>query len=183
MKLNKSILLAFGLLILTGSLFRVFGFAPQIAMAIFGGAMIKDKKLAFILPLVSMLISDCLIQVLFMNGYFPYGGFYSGQITNYILLGGLSMFGFLIKGWNVSRIGLAAVAAPTTYFLVSNFLVWINGGGFHRPLTMEGMMMSYADALPFYRSGLLSTLVFTVILFGGFYLIQKFVIERKAQLA
>jgi hypothetical protein len=183
MKLNKSILLAFGLLILTGSLFRVFGFAPQIAMAIFGGAMIKDKKLAFILPLVSMLISDCLIQVLFMNGYFPYAGFYSGQITNYILLGGLTLFGFLIKGWNVSRIGMTAVAAPTTYFLVSNFLVWINGGGFRRPLTIEGMMMSYADALPFYRSSLLSTLVFTVILFGGFYLLQKFVIERKAQLA
>jgi hypothetical protein len=183
MKINKSLLLAFGLLILTGSLFRVFGFAPQIAMAIFGGAVIKDKKLAFVLPLLSMLISDCLIHVLYINDLFPYGGFYSGQITNYILLGSLTFIGFFIKGWNVGRIGAAAIAAPTAYFLMSNLLVWANGGGFHRPKTFDGLMMCFADALPFYRSGLVSTMIFTVILFGGFYLLQRYVIERKAQLA
>jgi len=183
MKMNKSTLLAFGLLILTGSLFRVFGFAPQIAMAIFGGAMIKDKKLAFVLPLVSMLISDCLIELLFINGYFPYGGFYKGQITNYILLTSLTVFGFYIKGLNVSRIAVSAVAAPTTYFLLSNFIIWANGGGFHRPKTFDGLMMCYADALPFYRSGLVSTLVFSVILFGGYYLLHRMVLERKAQIA
>ena len=69
MKLNKSVLLSFGLLILAASLYRAwpdrpYGFAPQMAMALFGGAVIKDKKLAFLLPLLSMLISDLFYQVL-----------------------------------------------------------------------------------------------------------------------
>jgi hypothetical protein len=183
MKFDKSLWVAFGLLIIIGSVSRVFGFAPQIAMAIFGGAMIKDKKLAFVVPMISMLLSDVLMEVLFVNGYFPYGGFYKGQITNYILIASLTLFGFMIKGWNVGRIATASIAAPTTYFLVSNFLVWANGGGLHRPKTFSGLMVSYADALPFYRSGLVSTLVFTVIFFGGYYLVQRFVLNRNTQIA
>ena len=183
MKFDKSLWVAFGLLIIIGSLSRVMGFAPQIAMAIFGGAMIKDKKLAFIVPMLSLLISDILIEVLFVNGYFPYGGFYKGQITNYILLSALTIFGFMIKGWNVGRIATASVAAPTTYFLVSNFLLWANGGGLQRPKNFGGLIMCYADALPFYRNYLVSTLVFTIIFFGGYYLIQRFVIKRNTQLA
>ena len=63
MKLNKSVLIAFGLLILSASLYRAwpgrpFGFAPQMAMALFAGAMIKDKRWAFVLPLLSMFLSD-----------------------------------------------------------------------------------------------------------------------------
>src|SRR5688572_4469998 len=135
MKFDKSLWVAFGLLIIVGSVSRLFGFAPQIAMAIFGGAMIKDKKLAFVVPMISMLLSDVLMEVLFINGYFPYGGFYAGQITNYVLLASLTLFGFMAKGGNVPRIATAAVAAPTTYFLISNFIVWANGGGYNRPKT------------------------------------------------
>ena len=183
MKFNKSLWVAFGLLIVVGSLSRVFGFAPQIAMAVFGGAMIKDKKLAFLVPMISMLLSDVLMEVLFINGYFPYGGFYSGQITNYILLAAMTLFGFMIKGFNVGRIAAASIAAPTTYFLASNFLVWANGGGLNRPKTFDGLLMCFADALPFYRGYLVSTLVFTVIFFGGYYLVQRFVLNRNTQIA
>jgi len=183
MKFNKSLWVAFGLLIVVGSLSRVFGFAPQIAMAVFSGAMIKDKKLAFLVPLISMLLSDVLIEVLFINGYFPYGGFYKGQIINCILLASMTLFGFLIKGFNVGRIAAASLAAPTTYFLVSNFILWANGGGLQRPKTFDGLLMCYADALPFYRGYLTTTLVFTVIFFGGYYLLQRFVLNRNTQMA
>jgi hypothetical protein len=183
MKLDKSLWIAFGLLIVIGSVSRVMGFAPQIAMAIFGGAMIKDKKLAFIVPMLSLLISDVVLEVLFVNGYFPYGGFYKGQITNYILLSALTIFGFMIKGFNVGRIATAAIAAPTTFFLVSNFMLWANGGGLQRPKNFSGLMMCYTDALPFYRANLIATLVFSVIFFGGYYLLQRFVFNRNTQLA
>lgn len=183
MKLDKSLWVAFGLLIIVGSLARVMGFAPQMAMAVFGGAMIKDKKLAFIVPLISLLISDVLIEVLFINGYFPYGGFYKGQITNYVLLTSLTLFGFMIKGWNVTRIATASFAAPTAYFLISNFMLWANGGGYQRPKTFGGLLMCYTDALPFYRNYLVATLVFSVIFFGGYYLLQRFVFNRNTQIA
>jgi hypothetical protein len=96
MKLNKSLLLAFGLLVLSAALYRVwdgrpYGFAPQIAMAIFGGAVIKDKRWAFILPLLSMFISDALYHLLYVNGLSEIKGFYSGQWLNYLLFAGLTV--------------------------------------------------------------------------------------------
>ena len=93
MKLNKSVLLAFGLLIVIASVSRVMGFAPQIAMALFGGAVIKDKKLAFALPLTSMLLSDVLYEILYAYGYAPYGGFYEGQLANYLIIASLTLIG------------------------------------------------------------------------------------------
>ena len=52
MKLNKSVVGSFVLLVLMASLYRIMpgrplGFAPQIAMALFAGSVIKDKKVAF----------------------------------------------------------------------------------------------------------------------------------------
>jgi hypothetical protein len=179
MKENKSLFLALGLLVVVGSVFRVAGFAPQIAMAVFGAAVIKDKRLAFLLPLVSMFLSDVLYEVLFRYGYAPYGGFYQGQITNYILLAGITLVGFWARNLNWSRIAAATVAAPTIYFLASNFVVWLGGGGLQRPKTFDGLLMCYNDAVPFFRSSLIYTAMFSAILFGGYFLVQRFVLHRK----
>src|SRR4026209_1138247 len=118
MKVSKQLLLSFGLLIIIASLYRImpgrpFGFAPQIAMAIFGGAVIKDKKLAFLLPLLSMFISDALYELLYRNGIGKIPGFYEGQITNYILFSAMTVFGFFIKNLKLSQIILASLEAPT----------------------------------------------------------------------
>jgi hypothetical protein len=182
MKLNKSVLFAFVLMIIVGSVCRVLGFAPQIAMAIFGVAVIKDKKLAFLLPLVSMLLSDVLYEVLYRYGVMEYGGFYSGQITNYILIAAVGLFGLLAVNRKPVNIMAAAIAAPTVFFIISNFLVWLGGGGFHRPKTVEGLIQCFVDAVPFYRNGLVSTAVFSMLLFGGYYLLQRLMV-RKEQLA
>ena len=101
MKLNKPVLLSFGLLVLAASLYRAwpdrpYGFAPQMAMALFGGAVIKDKRLAFLLPLISMLISDVLYQFLYINGLTQIQGFYADQWINYLLIAGITVFGFLM---------------------------------------------------------------------------------------
>ena len=179
MKENKSLFVALGLLVVVGSISRVAGFAPQIAMAVFGAAVIKDKRLAFLLPLVSMFLSDVLYEVLFRYGHAPYGGFYEGQITNYILLAGITLVGFWARNLNWSRIAAATVAAPTIYFLASNFVVWLGGGGLQRPKTFDGLLMCYNDAVPFFRSSLMYTAIFSAILFGGYFLVQRFVLHRK----
>ena len=190
MKLNRSVLLAFGLLILAASLYRVwdgrpFGFAPQIAMAIFAGAIIKNKKLAFILPLLSMFISDAIYQVLYINGYTTIQGFYEGQWQNYLLFGLLTTIGFLIKKVNVVNVLTASIVAPTVYFILSNFIVWAGWQGTRglgRPKTWEGLMMSYTDALPFYPNSIYSTLIFSAIFFGGYYLVKKYILRCEHQL-
>lgn len=181
MKVTKQMVIGFLLLIVIASLYRImpgrpYGFAPQIAMAIFGGAIIKDKKFAFLLPLLSMFISDALYEILFRNGVGNMPGFYEGQITNYILFTSLTLFGFFIKNFNIGRIALAAIAAPTVYFLISNFLIWINNSplaGLNRPKTFHGLLLCFSDGLPFYPWSVAATFVFSAILFGSYYLITK----------
>jgi hypothetical protein len=191
MKITRQILGSFLLLIIIASLYRImpgrpYGFAPQIAMAIFGGAIIKDKKLAFILPLLSMFVSDALYQLLYINGVGNIPGFYDGQLVNYILFAALTVFGFFIKNFNVKRIAIASLSAPTAYFLVSNFLVWISASplaGLQRPKTFSGLIMCYGDGLPFYPWSIAATFVFSAILFGSYYFMtrpsEKMVVAAK----
>ena len=177
MKISKQLIGSFLILIAIASLYRImpgrpYGFAPQIAMAIFAGAIIKDKKFAFILPLLSMLVSDSLYELLYINGVGNISGFYEGQFLNYLLFAGLTTFGFFIKNFNVKKIAIASLSAPTAYFIVSNFLVWISASplaGLSRPKTFNGLIMCYADGLPFYPWSLASTFVFSAVFFGSYY--------------
>jgi hypothetical protein len=182
MKSSNNIVWSFLLLVLIAALYRVipgrpFGFAPQIAMAVFAGAVVKDRKWAFILPVLSMFISDLVYQLLFMRGLSAIPGFYEGQWQNYLLFALLVFVGFAVKKLNLVQIGLASLAAPTIYFLISNFLVWASNGpirGLDRPKTFSGLMLCYADGLPFYKWSIVATLIFSAILFGSYLFLRNY---------
>lgn len=186
MKISKQLIVSFVLLIIIASLYRVmpgrpYGFAPQIAMAIFGGAIVSEKKYAFLLPLLSMFVSDLLYQLLYINGLSVMPGFYQGQLVNYLLFGGLTVFGFMIKGFDLKKIALASVTAPTVYFLISNFLVWASTSpmaGLGRPKTWQGLILCMEDGLPFYPWSIASTAIFSALLFGSYY----FLFQRNVSL-
>jgi hypothetical protein len=176
MKSSKNIVWSFTLLIIVAALYRIipgrpFGFAPQWAMAIYAGAVIKDKKWAFIMPVLSMFVSDLIYQGLFIGGISDIPGFYEGQWQNYLLFTLLVFVGLAIRSLNVFQIVAASVTAPTLYFLVSNFLVWASNGatrGLNRPKNFNGLLLCYTDGIPFYKMSILATLVFSAILFGSF---------------
>lgn len=176
MNYSKNIVWTFLLLIIVAALYRIipgrpFGFAPQWAMAVFAGAVIKDKKWAFIMPVLSMFVSDLFYQVLYIGGISNMPGFYEGQSQNYLLFSLLVFVGLAIKKLNVLQIGVASVTAPTLYFLVSNFLVWASNGvtrGLDRPKTFNGLILCYTDGIPFYKMSILATLFFSAILFGSY---------------
>jgi len=186
MKSSKYLVWSFLLLVLIAALYRIipsrpFCFAPQWAMAVFAGAVVKDRKWAFLLPALSMFISDLLYQVLYHGGLTSIPGFYEGQWQNYLLFTLLVFVGMAVRKINVLQIALASFAAPTLYFLVSNFLVWASNGitrGLDRPKTFDGLMLCYADGIPFYKMSILSTLVFSGILFGSFYLLKQSVKQQ-----
>jgi hypothetical protein len=179
MTFNRNNLFALLLLILATALYRVIPYdmragwlgAPQFAIAIFAGSVIKDKKWAFALPVFSMLLSDLVMQVLYWNNASLMPGFYSGQFLNYVLIASLTVIGFFINGRNKVEIGAGILAAPTVYFLLSNFIVWAGNGGWQRSKTFAGLMQSYADGLPFYKMDLLGTLVWGIVLFGIYHLV------------
>lgn len=181
MKITKQVIVSFILLVIIASLYRImpgrpFGFAPQWAMAILAGAVVADKKFSFLLPLLSMFVSDALYEVLYRTGSGSIPGFYSGQVTNYILFAGMTVFGFLITRITFTRIFIASIAAPTAFFLLSNFFVWSSNlpdAGYARPKTFNGLLLCYNDGLPFYQWSIAATLIFSAILFGGYYFFTR----------
>ncbi|NCI49917.1 hypothetical protein GWC95_08290 [Sediminibacterium roseum] len=190
MKITRSLVISLCLMVLISALYRImpnrpWGFAPQIAMALFSGALfVNDKKWAFALPLISLFISDCLYQVLYTYGLTPIQGFYDGQWIMYVLFGSMTVFGFLINKNKVGNVLLASLAAPTTYFLLSNFVVWASpkqGFGLNRPQTFEGLVLTYGDALPFFKFSVIATVVFSAVLFGTYYLVQQ--VNARKELA
>src|ERR1043165_6294288 len=159
MKQNKTLLTALVLLIATGAMYRLIpgrplGFAPQIAMAVFAGAALRDKKWAFALPLFSMLLSDALYELLFRAGIVNMPGFYQWQWINYILIAGITFIGMAVKRISLLSVALAALAAPLVYFLLSNGYVWLTNGGYVRPKTFAGLIQCYADGHPFLKGSI-----------------------------
>jgi len=198
MKLNKSTIWAFVILLLTAALYRSwdgrpFGFAPQMAMALFGGAVIKDKRLAILLPILSLFLSDVLYQVLYMNGLSTLQGFYEGQWLNYLLFVGITFFGMLMKKIDLKNVVGFSISGSLIYFLLSNFGVWAGGGGFQRPKTFDGLMLCYGDALAFIRdyglikgfvgNQLIGDLFFCFLLFGVYSLAKNYFIRKEIKTA
>lgn len=186
MKQNKVNIIIFILLVVIGALYRVWdnrplGFAPQIAMALFAGSVIKDKKIAFLFPLLSMLVSDALYQVLYIQGLTSISGFYKGQWVNYILFVSITVIGFWINSKKVGQIFLGSVAGALFFFIASNFLNWIGGGLdlFNQPYpkTFEGLMTCFAAGIPFLKGSLIATFVFGAALFGGYQLFERFALK------
>lgn len=178
MKIEKSVLWGFVLLVVVASLYRIMpnrpmNFAPQIAMALFAGSIIKNKKWAFLLPLASMLFSDCLYELLYRNGVGNMQGFYEGQVTNYILFCLMTVVGFFVNSKKPLSIAAGALIAPSIFFVLSNFFVWFAGAGYARPKTFDGLMLCYADAVPFFKWSVIACLVFSTVLFGAYYLLAK----------
>jgi hypothetical protein len=154
---------------------RPLGFAPQIAVALFSGSIIKNKKYSFWLPLAAMFLSDLLYEVLYNAGISSIKGFYSGQLTNYLLFVGLTMIGFFVKANNVAHILRGSLVAPTVYYIFSNLLVWFGGGtkidGVSRyALTAADGIECFTVALPFYAGSLAATVLFSALFFGAYQL-------------
>jgi hypothetical protein len=132
MKIDKSIAGSFVLLVLMASLYRIMpgrplGFAPQIAMALFSGSVIADKKFSFLMPLASMLLSDIIYEVLFQFKLSSIPGFYEGQWVNYLLFCCYHCYWFWYQQKQMVQILTGSIAGVLMFFIASNFMVWIGG--------------------------------------------------------
>ena len=177
--MNKKLVLSLLLLVVMSAVYRIIphrpmGFAPQIAIALFSGAIfIDNKRWAFSLPLLSMFISDLLYQILYINGMTEIQGFYSGQWINYLLIGSISLFGF--NSSTMPKLFSGIMLAPTYYFLVSNLIVWIFGGGYNRPMLLQ----CYIDGLPFYLNSIWATMFFGLTLFASYEFISHKILKYE----
>lgn len=151
--------------IFVAALFRLVphppNFSPIAAMALFSGAYMPRRGLAFVAPLGAMLVSDAVL------------GFHSGMPVVYASVALIVALGFVLSSRrSPGRILGAALASSLLFYLITNFAVWAAGDMY--PKTLAGLSACYLAAIPFFQNGLAGDLVFTGLLFGGFALAQRF---------
>jgi hypothetical protein len=142
---------------------------PIFAMGIFGISVFRKRWYAALIPLAAMLLSDVLIELVR-----PGAGFYTGMAENYACIIVSVSFAYFIKPASSRQVTLAALVVPTVFFLISNYFMWQNSGMYAK--NAAGLLTCYEMALPFYMKDLVSTALFSGLLFG----IYNFVLQRNA---
>jgi len=138
---------------------HIWNFTAIGALAIFGGAQFNDKRLAFIIPITAMAISDIFIG----------NGFSLAVYTGFIAMVGC---GFLIRNKvNSTNVILASFISASVFFLITNFAFLYPASLY--PHNISGILTSYAAGLPFFRNMLIGNLVFSAVLFGSFHLLSR----------
>ena len=75
------------------------------------------------------------------------------------------LFGMgLLRKPSVLRVAGGALATSTSFFLISNFMVWAAGTMY--PRTLAGLGACYTAGIPFYRNDLASTVITASAVFG-----------------
>lgn len=152
-------------------------FTPIGAVALFGAAHFRSKWLAFLVPLLALLLSDMALEVAASSGLYSgwmahSRGFYRGMWAVYGAVALIAATGlFLRQHRSLVAVGGGVLAASVIFFVVTNFAVWI--GGTMYPMTLDGLVLCYTAAIPFFHWTLLGDAFFATALFGGFALAER----------
>lgn len=134
--------------------------APIGAIALFSGAIIRDRRIAFVFPLLAFFARDLFV------GYH--------KLT--LLVCASFLINVAIGLWlrnrrTVGRISLATLAGSIQFFLVTNFGVWLLLDTY--PKTYAGLVTCYLVGLPLFWNTLAGDTLYSAFLFGGYALAER----------
>jgi hypothetical protein len=178
--MTKKITIRFGVLtimVLLAALSRLIhlpsNFAPIGALALFGAAYFSRKSLALIIPLLSLWVSDLVLNntvypnttghfVWFTDRfYWVYGSFILIALLGFLLLK-------KVKPMNVIS---ANLLAAILFFVITNFGSWLGSATY--PQNFSGLIACYVAGIPFFWNTLGGDIFYSLVLFGVFELAQR----------
>jgi len=134
-------------------------FTPIGAMAIFSGALFRNRWAAFMLPLTALFAGDL------------FTGLYKLMFIIYISFAASVAIGrWVAHTRTFARVGGAVFLGALQFFLVSNFALWSLGGFY--PRTTAGLSACFANALPLFCNTLAGDAFYAAVLFGGYALAE-----------
>lgn len=142
-------------------------------MALFGAAYYSKRYWAFIIPIISVWISDLVLNnVVYAQLFDHFVWFYSGSLFTYGAFALIVLLGFFtLKKVRIPHLIASALGASVIFYLVSNFGVWFSSGMY--PHTIAGLEACYVMGLPFFQNTIAGDLVYTAVLFGAFELSMR----------
>jgi hypothetical protein len=130
-------------------------FTAIAAIALFGGVYL-EKRFAFVVPILAMLISDYFI------------GFYSGMYWVYGSFVLIGLIGLWLKNHKKPLYILGGTfAGSILFFVITNFGVWMTPGSIYAP-TWAGLVECYVAAIPFFRNTVGGDFFFVAVMFGSY---------------
>jgi hypothetical protein len=134
--------------------------APVGAMALFSGAVIRNRAMAVLIPLLGLLAGDLFI------------GFHVLMPVVYASFVVSIMIGWLLRERrSIPRVGAAVLLGAIQFFLVTNLGVWVLLNSY--PKTLTGLAACYIAGLPLFWNTLAGDALFSVLLFGTLLLAER----------
>jgi hypothetical protein len=173
---NQRVVLIAGMILLA-AVSRILphpdNFTPIGAMSLFGAAYVSRYGIGLILPIVSLFLSDLLINNTIHSEYnegfiFTYPGWY-------IVYGATLVSGMLgiitLRKVNVLNTGMSALGSAILFYLITNFACWPGNPMYTQDFS--GLMACYEAGLPFFGSSVAGNLFYSALLFGSYELLQR----------
>lgn len=175
---NRTGFIVVSAIILTAALSRIiphqWNYTPVGAMALFGAAWYSNRWMAYLVPLISLWISDVVINNTIHAAYTEgFSLFHSSMIGVYIAFIAMTFVGtLLLRKVRVGSVLLAAVLGALVFWLITDFAAW-TWGFVPYPKNLGGLLASYTAGFPFFLNLLLGNLIYSAVLFGGFELLRR----------
>ena len=135
-------------------------FTPLISLILFIPLVLKEKRLAIILIVITQLFADIFI------GFYDTMTFVYGTYMFIVLLA----FKYMIA-INFYKVLSSSVVASIIFYITTNFGVWYAMDLY--PATTSGLISCYIAGIPFLKSMTLSTVIFSTTLFVLFKVVKK----------
>jgi hypothetical protein len=176
------------LLLVVAILTRVVPHHDWLNFTAVGGALLyfgaRRSWREMLAPLAALMVTDYCLTVF----SYHYAFVWSAYITTWAWYLAVMVLGrILLKSQTTwLRVGAGVVLGPTSFFLISNYGVWLVSShavplaGDMYSHTLSGLMTCYAAGLPFYRNDLLSTAIVAGLAFGLPVLVHKAQLSRAA---
>jgi hypothetical protein len=142
---------------------HIYNFNAVMAAGLFAGAYLGSRRIGIVIPFTALAITDAVI------------GFYDWKLMA-VVYGSFAIavaFGrFYAKDATLLRWIGSVLGGSLTFFVATNFAVWVLGDGTFYPHTLAGLGQCFTMAIPFYRNTLLGDMTWSAVLFGGYELIR-----------
>jgi hypothetical protein len=183
--MNSRTLVVAGMVVLA-ALTRLVEHPPNFwagtALALFGAAYLPSRKLALVVPVVAVVLSDLWLEVLtrmgWVTGWMVSGrGFHPMMWVIYGTTVLIALLGFTLrKHRTIPAVAGVTLLGSVIFFVVTNFGVWCLDPYYPQtlyPRTAAGLWECYFYALPFFRNQLLGDAFYVGLMFGGFALAER----------
>jgi len=115
------------------------------------------------IAVAALMMTDYMLSTL----HYHYPFYFSTYVVTWAWYAGVCLYGHrILQRVTAARVVAGVAGSATSFFLVSNFMVWLGFDFQIYPRTLAGLGACYVAALPYYRNDLIATGVVAGVLFG-----------------